>query len=251
MLVTALLQSIASTPLPYGTSPPLEHDDVKDPALSDDQSLAHACIVSDSTAPRKVSPVSRSSTSHRFSAMDFNVDFGSTSGFKSHAKKKKGAAPQKFDPWGDEEKKDATNDNGAGGDDGLGGGSGGGDAGGAGGGGDDNNNGGNDDDDAWGFSTGKKSKKKPSKKKQEEEEEEERKRKEEEEANGSATNNADPLSWADDANGDATNEDWTMSWGGTKKKDKTKKVSDHDPLPTLRMGYANLIIIERCTASCT
>ncbi|KAK5091170.1 hypothetical protein LTR05_001350 [Lithohypha guttulata] len=154
--------------------------------------------------------------------MDFNIDFGSTAGFKSYAKKKKAAATR-FDPFGGDdgnEKKGDTPSGGAGGnDDGLGGGDGG-DAADAGGGGDENN-GGNDDDDAWGFSTGKKSKKK-SKKKQEEEEEEERKRKEEEEAQAAQTNNADPLSWADDTNAEG-NEDWTMSWGGAKNKDKKKK----------------------------
>lgn len=151
--------------------------------------------------------------------MDFDIDFGSTSGFKTHGKKKKAAATR-FDPFAEdnEKKDDGTAENGGGNDD-LGG-YGGGDGGAAGGnGGDDNNNGGNDEEDDWGFSTGKKNKKK-SKKKQEEEEEEERKRKEEEEAQA----NADPLSWADDANGEA-NEDWTMSWGGTgKKKDKKSKV---------------------------
>lgn len=153
--------------------------------------------------------------------MDFDINFGSTSGFKTHGKKKKPAAT-KFDPFAEDDKPkdDGTAGDGGGNDD-LGGfgGSGGGAAGGDGG---DDNNGGNDDDD-WGFSTGKKNTKKKSKKKQEEEEEDERKRKEEEDANATK---ADPLSWADDANGEG-NEDWTMSWGGTKgKKEKKPKVRE-------------------------
>ncbi|KAK5958794.1 hypothetical protein OHC33_000637 [Knufia fluminis] len=223
VLVADLLQSIAQSPSAYGSSPPACSDDELPTAYSDDEPVARAYITSHSTAPCIDTRRKRSSDSTSRTSMDFNVDFGSSSGFKSHAKKKKAAAAAKFDPWADnnEEKKDDAGANGAGGDGGNGGADGG-DASGAGGGGDDNNGGGNDDDDDWGFSTGKKNKKK-SKKKQEEEEEEERKRKEEEEAAAAATGNADPLSWADDTNGEAANEDWTMSWGGPKKKDKKKK----------------------------
>lgn len=223
MLVADLLQSIAHAPSPHASRLPCYNDDDLLSSPSDDEPLARACIVADSTAPPPKSSFSRPLASNPFSNMDFGIDFGSTSGFRSHPKKKKATPAAKFDSWGEpnEEKKDDGGANGMGGNDGFGGGDGG-DTGAGGGGGDDNNNGGNDDDDAWGFSTGKKTKKK-SKKKQEEEEEEERKRKEEEDAKAAASN-PDPLSWADDANGDVANDDWTMSWGGTKKKDKKKKV---------------------------
>lgn len=233
MLVVALLQTIAQTPSTYGSLPPESSYDEVPLAYLEAESVARACIISDSTAPYIGRRAQKSSTKKSPSDMDFNIDFGSSSGFKSHAKKKK-AAQASFDPWSDNggEKKDEAGANGAGGDGGLGGGNGG-DANGAGGGGDDNNGGGNDDDDDWGFSTGKKNKKK-SKKKQEEEEEEERRRKEEQEANATAGGNADPLSWADDANGEA--EDWTTSWGGAKKKDKKKKVV-HQPFTHIGGGH--------------
>ena len=215
MLVTALLQSIAYAATPYGSI----QDHESSSALPEDESLAHACITSDVSAPLVSTSRPGRSVSSSTSNMAFDIDFGSTVGFKSYAKKKKAAPAQKFDPWGDDSKKDDAGANGAGANDGAGGT--GGDSGGAGGGnggGDDNNNGGGDDDEDWGFSTGKKKKKT---KKQEEEEE--RKRKEEEEAKAAADSaKGDPLSWADDG----ANEDWTMSWGGTtKKKDKKKKVS--------------------------
>jgi len=223
VLVTELLHSIAQSPSPYGSSPLNYNDDEVPLDYSDDESVARACIISDSTAPYTGQRSTKSSTQQPQSDMDFKVDFGSSSGFKSHAKKKKTtvAPAASLGALGDnnENKKDDTGTNGTGGDDGLGGNNGG-DAGGAGGGGDDNN-GGNDDDDAWGFSTGKKDKKKP-KKKQDEEDEEERKRKEEEEAMAAA-GGADPLSWANDANGEPANDDWNMSWGGPKKKETKKK----------------------------
>lgn len=219
MLVAALLHSITCASTPYGSI----HDDESSSALLEDDSLARACIVSDSTAPLRSRYQRDRSASPTTSEMAFNVDFGSTVGFKSYAKKKKAAPATKFDPWGEDSKKEDTGANDTGGNDGAGGS--GGDNGGTGGGnggGDDNNNNGGDDDDAWGFSTGTKKKKKTKK----QEEEEERKRKEEEEAKAAAeSTGADPLSWADDANGEGGTEDWTMSWGGTKKKDKKSKVS--------------------------
>lgn len=213
------MHELATTPKPYGTSPPPEQAPTSQSLQIEDQdSLARVSQAVDAQAPasqqtRKAKTRQDSLPSH----MDFKIDFDDTAGFQTRGKKsaaKKKAQQAAF--WDEPEGNgDGTANGEGGGADGSGGaGSG---AGGAGG--DDGNNGGGDDDD-WtlGFSSAK------TKKKTKKKEEEEQKRKEEEEAAAANTNS---LNWADDMNDAAGDDDWTMGFTTAGKKGKKgKKVGD-------------------------
>ena len=175
-----------------------------------------------------------------------NVDFGGSSNFVSHAKKKKKQTPN----W--DEPAEENGNEGRGGQEGdtNGGGAAGGDGGGGGGGadgaGDNNGDGGAGDDalgDEWNAPGGKKKKKSKKvlaeeerRKREEEEEAAEKKRKEEEEADAADANPPGTFSWADDtfagAN-DNANAIVDNEFGFTTKKrgkmDKKPKVSTSSP----------------------
>ena len=238
-LVAALLEQLATCPLPYGTFPASEHpDDSPTPnPLDDPLATAHnlaslASLELDTTLPRVSSRRPHSETN-----MDYKIDFGDTTGVQTRGKKaaKKAAKAAQQAKWFESDNEGEGNAAGDGGGDDAGG-TGGGDNSGAGGnGGDDNNGGGGDDD--WDFGGSKKNKKKQKKK---EEEEEEQRRKDAESAN--ANKGADPLSWADEANEAAADDDWA---GFTTKKDKKgkkgKKVRQCNPYHHITLHYLTSI----------